>query len=130
LKKGSRCFDRIVKKGSQAEIELRVLLLKSRQILADRRVRPVYGEDREAGEKGAGFDAVLLHLTIPAEWDGAEILAKLREADPQVKAILCTRRSGDAFSVGAGESGFCGVLHKPFCYGDLADLLKRTIGFP
>ncbi len=84
----------------------------------------LYQSARHAGNP---FDVVVMDLTIPHGMGGKEAILRLKELDPQVKAIVSSGRSHDPAMVKFQEFGFCGVMPKPYVMGDLGRLLKEVI---
>jgi CheY-like chemotaxis protein len=77
---------------------------------------------------GRPFAAVLLDLTIPGGTGGVETLSRLREIDPQVKAIASSGYASDPVVARPGQSGFAGTLTKPYTCAELAEELRRVLG--
>jgi signal transduction histidine kinase/CheY-like chemotaxis protein len=73
------------------------------------------------------YDAVILDLTIPGGMGGKETMAKLRDIDPKVKAVVCSGYSNDPVMANHKEHGFEGVLPKPFKMAELGDVLARIL---
>ena len=82
---------------------------------------------REAYESGTPFDAVILDLTIRGGMGGREVVARLREIDPDVKAIVSSGYSTDPVMANFEAHGFVGVIPKPFDMKPLSKVLKRAI---
>ncbi len=73
------------------------------------------------------FDIVLLDLTIPGGIGGREVIEKLIEIDPDVKAIVMSGYSNDPVLSDHKKYGFRGVLIKPFKVNDIAEVLNRVL---
>lgn len=84
----------------------------------------MYGAARELG---VPFDAVIMDLTIPGGMGGREAIARLRELDPNVRAIVSSGYSNDPVMAQYTSYGFSGVMVKPYDLGDLADQLDRVL---
>jgi PAS domain S-box-containing protein len=80
-----------------------------------------------AKEGGAPFDVVLLDLTIPGGMGGADVLKRLMEVDPGVKAIVLSGYSNDPIMASSGEHGFKGVLTKPYTLEELSGTLSIVL---
>ncbi len=76
---------------------------------------------------GDPFDVVVMDLTIPHGMGGKEAILRLRELDPQVKAIVSSGYSYDPVMAKFQEFGFSGVIPKPYIMEDLARLLEEVI---
>jgi PAS domain S-box-containing protein len=82
---------------------------------------------REAEETGNPFDVVVLDLTVPGGMGGREALKKLREINPDVKAIVASGYSNDPVMSNFRKYGFSSVLPKPYSIEDLVKELKKII---
>ena len=81
----------------------------------------------DAAESGSPFDAVILDLTVPGGLGGKETIKVLQRLDPHVRAIVSSGYSTDPIMSVYGESGFRGVLEKPYRLHELSDLLRKII---
>ena len=82
---------------------------------------------RKAREKGEPFDVVLMDLTIPGGMDGREAMRRLVQIDPRIRAIVCSGYSNDPILSNYRESGFCGVIAKPYGFEELAQTLRSVM---
>jgi len=80
-----------------------------------------------AKELGQPFDAVILDLTIPGGLGGKETVQKLRDIDPQVKAIVSSGYSHDPVMADFRKYGFEGVVAKPYKIEELRKVLYNVI---
>lgn len=81
----------------------------------------------EAFSTGEPFDAVIIDLNIPGGMGGSETIRRLREIDPEVKAIVSSGyRKNPAFEH-YRENGFRAVLHKPYSISELREVLHLVI---
>jgi PAS domain S-box-containing protein len=85
---------------------------------------------KKAFDAGRPFDAVILDLTVPGGMGGRETIAKLRELNPDVKAMVSSGYSDDPVMAQYREHGFVGVVTKPYPIHALSDLLRRFLGTP
>jgi PAS domain S-box-containing protein len=76
------------------------------------------------------FDAVIMDLTVPGGMGGREAIQKLREADPEVKAIVSSGYSQDPIMANYREYGFCEVIAKPFNSNELGRIVHKVIAGP
>ena len=81
---------------------------------------------RRAAASSAGFDLVIMDLTVPAGMGGKEATAKLIEIEPDVKVVVSSGYSSDPVMASYREHGFCDVLPKPFDAG-LGALMERVL---
>jgi CheY-like chemotaxis protein len=82
---------------------------------------------RRAQETGHPFDAVILDLTIPGGMGGLETLQRLRELNPQVKAIVSSGYANGSVMAEFRAHGFQGMIAKPYQIPDVNDVLYRVI---
>ncbi|MBU0680359.1 MAG: PAS domain S-box protein [Proteobacteria bacterium] len=78
----------------------------------------------KAFKKGTPYSGVIMDLTIPGGMGGKETLAKLKEIDPEVKAIVSSGYANDPIMANFREHGFCGVIPKPYKVEDLSKTLN------
>ena len=83
---------------------------------------------RKAKESGQPFDAVILDLTVPGGMGGKEVIRKLLEIDPNVKAIVSSGYSTDPIMADFKEYGFSGVVAKPYNLEQMKKVLFSIIG--
>ena len=82
---------------------------------------------RKARESSHPFTAVIMDLTVPGGMGGKEAIQKLREINPDVKAIVSSGYSTDPVMSNFRKHGFCGVLAKPFKIKELGETLKEVM---
>jgi len=85
---------------------------------------------RQARREGRPFDAVILDLTVPGGIGGKEALDRLREIDPDVRAVVSSGYSDDPVMAEFRAHGFRGVLVKPYELNELSDLLRGILATP
>jgi PAS domain S-box-containing protein len=73
------------------------------------------------------FVAVIMDLTVPEGMGGKEAIRRLKELDPQVKAIVSSGYSYDPVMANFQEYGFSGVIPKPYVMEDLGRVLHEVI---
>ncbi|MBI5532868.1 MAG: PAS domain S-box protein [Deltaproteobacteria bacterium] len=76
-----------------------------------------------AREAGSPFDVVILDLTVPGGMGGLETLARMREIEPEVKAVVSSGYSNDPVMSDFRAHGFAGVLIKPYQIADVAKVM-------
>ncbi|HEU4389777.1 MAG TPA: response regulator, partial [Blastocatellia bacterium] len=79
-----------------------------------------------AWQNGEPFDAVILDLTVPGGMGGKEVVERLLELDPDVKAIVCSGYSNDPVMADFDQHGFVGFVAKPYKIQELSDVLRRV----
>jgi len=82
---------------------------------------------KKARESGKPFDVIILDLTIPGGMGGREVIKKLTEIDPQVKAIVSSGYSADPIMANFRQYGFCGVITKPYKIEELSETLYQVM---
>jgi len=82
---------------------------------------------REARVSGYCYDIVILDLITEAGMGGVETLARLREIDPGVKAIVCSGYSENSVMTDSTLYGFEAVLTKPFKPAELDRAVRKVL---
>lgn len=77
---------------------------------------------------GRLFDLVILDLTVTGGLGGRDTLARLRELDPNVRALASSGYSEDDILARPQEFGFCAILPKPYTRGALVEALSAALG--
>jgi CheY-like chemotaxis protein len=70
------------------------------------------------------FELVITDYEMPG-MNGLELCRRLRAISPSAKIILATG-SGLVSEEAAAHEGFCGLLHKPFPFAALQNILKSA----
>jgi CheY-like chemotaxis protein len=76
---------------------------------------------------GRPFDAVIMDLTVPNGMGGREAIARLRELDPEVKAIVSSGYSLDPVMANYRQYGFSGIIPKPYRMEELRRELEKVL---
>jgi PAS domain S-box-containing protein len=82
---------------------------------------------RAALQAGAGFDAVLLDLTVRGGMGGLDTLRALQTVNPAVRAIVMSGYANAAELRDHTRHGFAAALTKPFTLETLRATLDRTL---
>ena len=85
---------------------------------------------RSAREEGRPFDVVILDLTVKNGMGGEEAIRRLREIDPDVKAVVSSGYSDAAVMADYRRHGFSARLNKPYRLEALRDCLLSLLGPP
>lgn len=75
---------------------------------------------------GKPYDVVILDLTVRGGLGGVETIARLRQLDPSVKAIVSSGYSEDAAVADHRAHGFVAALNKPYTFGQLKQALASV----
>jgi two-component system cell cycle sensor histidine kinase/response regulator CckA len=81
----------------------------------------------QALKSGQPFDAVIMDLTIPDGMGGREAVVKLRDIDPEVKAIVSSGYSDDPIMARFRDYGFSGVVSKPYTLKSLSEIVHAVM---
>jgi CheY-like chemotaxis protein len=84
----------------------------------------LYAEEKEAGRP---FDLVILDLSIPEGMGGRETIEKLRNYDPDAKAVVSSGYANDPVILDFASYGFSGRLTKPYRINEMKTLLEDMI---
>jgi CheY-like chemotaxis protein len=81
----------------------------------------------KAKQMAKPFDVVIMDLTIPGGMGGKECIVKLKEIDPDLKALVSSGYSNDPVMSDFASYGFKGILMKPYRIEDVSEILKRVL---
>jgi CheY-like chemotaxis protein len=84
----------------------------------------MYGD---AMAKGDPFDLVIMDLTVPGGLGGDAAIKRLREMDPQVKAIVSSGYADDALRANDADYSVKAVVYKPYTMDRLMDAVHRAL---
>ncbi|HIH04045.1 MAG TPA: response regulator [Methanoregulaceae archaeon] len=76
------------------------------------------------------FDVVILDLIVPRGLGGQATLGRLRELDPEIRAIVCSGYAHDPVMALYETHGFDGIVPKPFKLSDLGEEIVRVASLP
>jgi two-component system cell cycle sensor histidine kinase/response regulator CckA len=82
---------------------------------------------KKAAREENSFSAVIMDFKAINPLDYHETLDKLREIDPDLKAIISSSYTSDPVIARYKDYGFKGVITKPFRVNELRDLLDQII---
>ncbi len=82
---------------------------------------------KKAIESNNPFDIVIMDLTIPGGMGGKDAIVKLKEIDPDVKAIVSSGYSNEIVKSELSKYGFIGVLNKPYRKEELSEVLQNAL---
>lgn len=82
---------------------------------------------QKADKIGDPFAAVIMDLTIPGGMGGLETMFKLRQINPEIKAIVSSGYANDPVISDYERYGFSGMLIKPYKFEDLIAVLNKVI---
>jgi CheY-like chemotaxis protein len=88
---------------------------------------------REALDRRAPYDLVIMDLTIPGGMGGQEAIKELLAMDVHARAIVSSGYSNDPVMANYRSYGFIGVVPKPYRLDDLSRALKQIparVGLP
>jgi len=121
----------------------RILLMDDDEMIRDigRDILCYFGYDVELAEDGEAalalfhearsdrkpFDLLIMDLTVPGGMGGREAIARIRELDRDVKAIVSSGYSNDPVMASFGEYGFDGVVTKPYNVEELGRAVRKVL---
>ena len=76
------------------------------------------------------YSLVIMDLTIQGGMGGKETIKKLREIDPDVRAIVSSGYSDDALMSDYRKHGFSAVIAKPYRLSELSNIVSTVINKP
>lgn len=76
---------------------------------------------------GAGFNCVILDLTIRSGWGGIQTAKEIRKLDASVPIIVISGYANDPAIAEPEKFGFTDSLRKPFTMVELTDVLSKNI---
>lgn len=76
---------------------------------------------------GRAVDVAIIDLTIPDGMGGIETVARIREIDPDVRAIATTGHFQDCLTDEYKKHGFVEILPKPYLLKELLEAIDRVI---
>lgn len=82
---------------------------------------------REALEQHRRFDLVIMDLTVPGGMGGLDALRRIKELDPQVRAIVSSGYSSDPVMSDYRSYGFSGMIPKPYRITDFAKVIRQVL---
>ncbi|MEE9523485.1 MAG: ATP-binding protein, partial [Thermodesulfovibrionales bacterium] len=80
-----------------------------------------------AEESGKPFELVILDLTVPGGIGGKEVIKKLKDLNPDVKAIVSSGYSSDPIMSNFEDYGFDSVITKPYKIETLSEVLRKVM---
>ena len=82
---------------------------------------------QQAMDTHTPFLLVILDLTVPGKLGGMGALARLRQLDPQVKALVSSGYSNDPIMANYASHGFVGVITKPYSLIELSNMVHQIL---
>jgi CheY-like chemotaxis protein len=82
---------------------------------------------RHAMDSGNPFDLVILDLTVKGGMGGEETIRRLREIDPNVKAIVSSGYADSSVVANYRAYGFSAFLNKPYKADELRECLNSLL---
>lgn len=82
---------------------------------------------QRAMDQGKPYRLVIMDLTIPGGMGGVETVRRLREIDPEVKAVVSSGHANDPAMLHCRDFGFSGSIQKPYSLKDLQKLVATIL---
>ena len=80
-----------------------------------------------AVREGRPFRLVVADLSLPGEMDGQKTVARMRQLDPEIKAVISSGYDHDPVMNRFHEHGFSGAVTKPYEMGHLVRLVQQIL---
>ncbi len=80
-----------------------------------------------AQQEGRPYSVLIMDLTIPGGMGGKEAIQRLRELDPNVRAIVSSGYSHGPEMANHKQHGFCGMVGKPYKIEELAKEITAVL---
>jgi len=81
----------------------------------------------DARAEGRPFQVVIMDLTVPGGMGGKEAVRKLKEMDPDARAIVSSGYYSDPVMANFRDYGFDGVVPKPYQIEELGRVVKEVM---
>lgn len=81
----------------------------------------------KALKDGKTVNAVILDMTVPGGMGGIEALERIKELDPDVRAIVSSGYSDEPIMASYAEHGFKAALLKPYGVTELSNILNKVL---
>ena len=82
---------------------------------------------RRALEEGAGFDAVIMDLTVQGGMGGAAASREIADMDPDATLVVSSGYSNDPVMADYADYGFVACIAKPYTLSELRSLLASVM---
>jgi CheY-like chemotaxis protein len=109
------------------DLMVQMLRLLGYEVVPARDGREAVRLYRSAIGSSQEFDAVIMDLTVPGGLGGKEAVRLLREADPNVRAILSSGSSNDPVMEDFRKYGFKAAVTKPYSVEELSRVLEEVL---
>ncbi len=80
----------------------------------------------QAMKTGNKYDLTILDLTVKGGMGGDKAMEKIRELDPEVKAIVSSGYTDSPLLANPKEYGFSGIISKPYRQQKLGEVIRRV----
>ena len=81
----------------------------------------------QAVKTGCRFQLVISDLSLPGDLSGNEAVARLRDIDPQIKAIISSGYDSDPIMTRFRDHGFAGAISKPYEISKLSRIVSEVL---
>ena len=78
-------------------------------------------------KSGQRYHLVITDLSLPGDLSGHEAVARLRDIDPQIKAIISSGYDSDPIMTRFHEHGFAGAISKPYEISKLNRVVREVL---
>jgi CheY-like chemotaxis protein len=109
------------------EVAEKMLSKLGYQITTASEGREAIARFEEAYASKKPFDLVILDLTVPGGMGGEEAVPELLKIDPAIKIMASSGYSSGPIMANYQDSGFCGVIPKPYSLNELSETLSKVL---
>jgi CheY-like chemotaxis protein len=81
----------------------------------------------EAAKSGQRFELVISDLSLPGELSGEEAVRRMKQIDPELKAIVSSGYDSDPVMSKFRDHGFCAAISKPYDISKLGRVVTNAL---
>jgi two-component system, cell cycle sensor histidine kinase and response regulator CckA len=129
--------------AGEPEGPVRILVMDDEEVVREITARMLIGAGYEVGlardgdealrlfnrcmQEGNPFQVALLDLTVRGGMGGKEVIGKLLEIEPRLKALVSSGYPEDPVMIDFTDYGFCGAAMKPSTMDELVESIRKVL---